>query len=267
MKAAVVPFVAQRVWERDGLPAEYLRCADCDFGFFIPRMDENESARLYRGYRDADYQRARFACEPWYTEDLNCELNVQAKTLASRRSALIAAIEPYISLRQFGRVLDYGGGDGRLVQGIGEPFVYDPSGIETCGGVVALSNPEKHAPYDLIVCAQVLEHVSSPMAVVHHLRSLSYRNTLLYVDVPTQNPASLKFRLNRCVQWLWLAVSRPAAAHALMGTLCWMHEHVNMFTMRSLEKLIKISGSFNVLCSGKHPVHHTSSAWALAVAL
>lgn len=84
---------------------------------------------------------------------------------------------------------DYGGGDGALISEVraSRKISFDPSGnggrngIEVIGERAALPQD-----VDLVTCAQVLEHVSDPAALVDDMILLLRPGGLLYLEVPDQ---------------------------------------------------------------------------------
>ena len=69
------PFLAQRIWRRAAFAVDLVECRQCEFVFYNPRLEPEEEARLYEGYRGEEYQRMRFSAEPWYTErSVRCEM-------------------------------------------------------------------------------------------------------------------------------------------------------------------------------------------------
>src|ERR1700723_3573608 len=70
----VAPFVARRIWNRAPFCVDLVRCTACTFIFYNPRLDDDDLHKLYRNYRDHEYQRARHASEPWYTQQFNFDL-------------------------------------------------------------------------------------------------------------------------------------------------------------------------------------------------
>jgi 2-polyprenyl-3-methyl-5-hydroxy-6-metoxy-1,4-benzoquinol methylase len=108
-------------------------------------------------------------------------------------------------------VLDWGGGNG-----INTPFkdaeidILDMAEKPLkCGKRVTEPDP----PYDLIVCSNVLEHVSYPVEFLNQIKPWMDRSTVLFMEIPKENREQL----------VW-------------------HEHINRFTDESIRRLLAICG-------------------------
>jgi SAM-dependent methyltransferase len=112
------------------------------------------------------------------------------------------------------RVLDWGGDTG-----VNTPFknssieIYDISNTLVMYGK-KIDNPL--ANYDLIVCANVFEHVPYPADLLADIKKIMRPDTVLSIEVPLDEIPYQKKR-----HW---------------------HEHVNFFTPLSLEKLLTRCG-------------------------
>ena len=78
----------------------------------------------------------------------------------------------------------------------------------------------KHS-YDLVVCMQVLEHVSYPKKILKEISNVMNKNSILYIEIPHEK----MIRDNE------LPVHKKH----------W-HEHINFYTKDSLKFLIECSG-------------------------
>jgi SAM-dependent methyltransferase len=83
-------------------------------------------------------------------------------------------------------VLDFAGGKGRLVQDFaGKKYVYDVSGELAVDGVTSLSEADLiDMSFDLVVCAQMLEHATDPLETLKRLLGLVRPGGHLYIEVP-----------------------------------------------------------------------------------
>ena len=181
--AVVAPFVAERMFFGHPPDVELASCPACGLAWFTPRPTDVELALFYLGYRDEHYQRQRQRHEAHYTAAFNDSLNAPRATT------------PFA-----GRVLDWGGYDGRNTPHAHERYVYDPCGAEPVRGVKAWHGE----PVDLVLCCHVLEHLRDPVGELDYLRTLAP----VCVEVPAKRP-----------------------------TRAVMHEHLTFFTPRSLELL------------------------------
>ena len=79
-------FVMDRISE-DFVPGKNRKtrlcyCPECTFAFYEYRMTDEEQGRLYRNYRDEEYQKTREKYECWYTPKINEALNNDRLALA-----------------------------------------------------------------------------------------------------------------------------------------------------------------------------------------
>lgn len=238
--AVLMPFVAKRVFghepvqitEQWGLRdlqqgmaytlCTSLQCQQCGVLFLDYRFCDDEMMRLYQGYRDQRYNDERKRFEPDYGV---------ASQHYEGRAAYIADVEHWLKSRVPANpaILDWGGDSG-----INTPFlesstfthVYDISSVATVEGAVAvdLETISQH-DYDLIICSQVLEHVSYPHEILQQIAASVGEQTLVYLEVPNEalmreNPGSLK----------------------LAGIKRHWHEHINFYTAHSLRQLVERAG-------------------------
>jgi SAM-dependent methyltransferase len=124
-----------------------------------------------------------------------------------------------------GSVLDIGGGDGKLLR----PFVdqgfdcyvtdYNPrrliNGVARLGSTVSDLSPARR--FDVILCNHLLEHIVDPLGFLKALTNHITVGGVLYVEVPDE-------------VWGGLPLPRHAAVH------------LNYFTKRTAEILLKLSG-------------------------
>lgn len=252
-------FLAQRAWGGAPILTELVCCDSCGFRFFERGLSDAEAARYYTDYRSPAYQRQRRRWEPFYTKARHAEVLSWASApgrLVNLRTALAAAG----ALRHFKSVLDHGGSRGDMLHAVSanRKAVFDPSGETTAQGIEAYRE-ESDLPsgWSLILCCQVLEHVSDPLHHVQQLARLLSEDGRLYVEVPPENwrSAAGNGRLRRA----WLsALSRvtpllitadmaSAAARIRWGRvppagLVAMREHLNFFSPDALLALLRRSG-------------------------
>lgn len=123
-----------------------------------------------------------------------------------------------------GSVLDIGGGDGKLLK----PFIdqgfdcyvidYNPSpisGVTRLGSTISDLAPGRR--FDVILCNHFLEHIVDPLGVVKSLTNHITAAGVLHVEVPDE-------------VWGGLPLPHDAAMH------------VNYFTKRTAELLLKLGG-------------------------
>jgi hypothetical protein len=235
--AILMPFLAHRIfdwkpsvidesWALNTIPTgtaysicNSLYCPNCDFLFLDMRFDDSELQKLYNDYRGEEYTRVRDIYEPGYMQR-NVGLNVQ--------NIYIDAIEEYLSpyLKSSPTVLDWGGDTG-----LNTPFlktckrldIYEISGKEVVPGArsVTLEAARKER-YDLVVCCQVLEHVSFPSKVLELMRSCMNPGTVLYLELPHED------------------VMRHGIGGS--GKKRHWHEHINFYSVKSAGRLLENLG-------------------------
>ena len=244
----VSPFLARRIWNRKPFPVKISRCKGCGFAFFNSRMDSNEERKLYSGYRSAEYQKMRFACEPWYTETFNANLNAP-EVWRFRKSKLADIFEQQFHGPKIASILDFGGDRGELIADFApgaEHFVYDISNVQPLPGITALSTLEacKQHQFDLILSSNVLEHVGSPKEALQQIQEISSPSTLIFIEVPYESPFSLFTMTKRLAQNGILLGLRPRISLSMLrpGALVHMHEHVNYFCPAALNHLVQSMG-------------------------
>jgi SAM-dependent methyltransferase len=171
------------------------------------------------------------------------------------------------------RVLDFGGDRGELTRAAfpeAEHFVYDISGVKPAEGVRALHSMEECATveFDLILTSNVLEHVGSPLAITRQIAQVARPGTLLFHEVPLENPASCRARLRRLAMLLIRLAVAPSKGVRLLrrGVLTAMQEHVNYFRPQPLHYLLECSGVrvMETGCYCPDDRSRTMNVWVLA---
>ena len=237
--------------------------------FYNPRLDDADLRSLYGNYRSEEYQRMRFASEPWYTAKFNADL-ASPSHYEIRRAKLAPILRQYVDERKIKRILDYGGDRGDLVVGLfdgAERFVYDISGIPAAAGVTSIHDPAS-CKADLIINSNVLEHVGFPRLLVSEILQAAPKGGLVYLEVPCEFPFGLARIARRLAQIGVIAIRRPALAQfvARPASLYMMHEHINYYSERSLATLMSSCGG-NVIASGSYPMSTSAGkadlAWCL----
>lgn len=129
------------------------------------------------------------------------------------------------------RVLDLGGGDGKLLAPFaerGDEALLVDYNRHPVDGVRRLGDTLEEVPaderFDAAICSHVLEHVPQPLETVHELAAHLHPGAVLYVEVPLE-------------VWRGLPIARDPVTH------------VNFFTPGSLRVLLQVGG-LQVLESG-----------------
>ena len=251
-RATVVPFLTNRIFGRNSFRTSLIYCKTCGFQFYAVRFNENELVRLYNNYRDDEYIRQRNKYEPWYTRRLNDGLFARTETLLNRKKSLLELTENYCLgfSDQIGTVLDFGGDKGQLLDGVfnqSKKFVYEISNVELLPGINRAFFPSPDT-FDFIICSNVLEHVSYPAETIKMIWDMAHENSIVYLEVPFEQPYSVSTIVKRIVQQSMLLIFRPLQFIETfgLGMLTHMHEHVNYFSVKSLQILIENAGFKNV---------------------
>lgn len=246
--AMVSGFLAERIWGKEPWKVELRLCRGCHFAFFNPRLEPQELARLYQGYRDEEYQRMRERHEPNYTKEFNASLgSVEEQTV--RKGLLKNYLGSERELDEIRSVLDFGGDRGQFIIDelrAADRYVYEVSGTTPEPGIISLKSLDECGKrrYDLIMCCHVLEHVPDPLVEMGQITELADESTLIYVELPYGSPFDLEpttfkkriFRLISSNHALTVLLLKMMKSQFLM------HEHINYFDESSLNKLMERCG-------------------------
>ncbi len=230
-------------------------CKDCTFAFYEYRFTLEEDQRLYRNYRDTEYQKTREKYECWYTKKVNNAINSGG---VEKQQAIIKKLLSQLPDKSFRSALDYGGNQGATFYdelGTEEKYVYDISGVVPLPGVKSIRDYKelKAHHYDFIMCNMVFEHLTYPYDVLEQLYELGDSNTIYYMEVPSENPFTrtnkfsiknnLPLLLDRNYNWFRLA---KYYFQQRKQPFMPMKEHINFFTPKSIRVMAENKG-FSVL--------------------
>lgn len=218
-----------------------------------------EAAAYYSGYRSDRYLLQRQQYEPFYTRKVHAQV---AAWLASplRSKALLTSLNKCDAHQPFCQILDWGGGSGALLSEIpaSSKAVYDLDETEPQPGIRRFSSADQmDAAWDLIICAQVLEHLSDPFEALCSMCLQLRSGGLLYLELPDQQwHDGWQPRCGR-LAWLRFLCRHPKLLMIAdcIGTACrvkfgWlpaygfvpMREHINFFTLSSMQALVQRAG-------------------------
>jgi SAM-dependent methyltransferase len=285
--AVVAPFLAHYAVGRRPFLCKLLECSACSFRFFDARLDPDEVARLYSGYRGERYFAERHRWEFWYSRQVNDGIGGDPEEIARRIAALEKLFLPHVNNGKVKTVLDYGGDRGQFIpKSLGiDKFVFELSDAEPEPGVNRIGSEQElnSMKFDFIMALGVLEHCSEPADVLEQLRACLNPGSLLCIAVPYERYGvgfAGKGRLYR--NYLDVLLHLPAALVAVdfysavarirlnhippLG-LVKCHEHLNFFNTNSITALLERSG-FEVVDSkvergAKYP-NKTESLYILA---
>jgi SAM-dependent methyltransferase len=191
---------------RDSVELTELLCRGCGVIVYSPRPSERDIARKYELLKTWETGPGTTAGdEPG-----------EARRAARLRDRLAAELDTVPA-----RVLEIGGGDGRLLAALlaagARCFVVDYAerqipGVERLGDTV--DDLPADAAFDAVVLSHVLEHVAEPGALARRAAGLA---AVLYAEVPVE---------------IWRGT--PIAVDPVI--------HVNHFTVRSLEATLRANG-------------------------
>lgn len=106
-------------------------CDQCTFSFYDKRLTDEESDRLYEGYRGAAYQKLREKYDCWYTEKINDAMNNDSVALKEQQRVIEQMVKKHVPTN-IRVALDYGGNQGDTftdLLGTEKKYVYDISDI------------------------------------------------------------------------------------------------------------------------------------------
>jgi hypothetical protein len=203
-----------------------LHCRSCGHLFVDYRFNENEMTKLYNDYRGLAYSTDRSKYEPGY--------QVQ-NTALSERNSYIDVVEEFLSeFLPKGEIsiLDWGGDTGKNT-----PFstrasvihIYDPSNksVELDGASNIYETKHFLSSYQLVVLANVLEHIPFPENTLKDLLDHMARETILYLEVPYEG-----------IQ----ASASQDPPYSLQTQRVHWHEHINLFSSLSLRRILERCG-------------------------
>lgn len=255
LNASFADFITDRVFDNHEHAVNLIHCNDCEFAYYDYRFNDEECGKLYAGYRNEEYQKQREKHECWYTKEINDLIGKNDAEVKNRNKNLIELLKKHTDISQIKSILDFGGDKGQFIPDVftdAKKYVYEISGVETITGVQSIDTFEDCAKndYNLIICAHVLEHVADPTSVIKQIKSLMKKGQYLYVELPFDSPlhkkktSNLGFLFNKYFSWMnilkhFLKSKRKKKSYQA-------HEHINHFTPKSIEVLLKKEG-FKIL--------------------
>jgi len=178
--------------------------------FLDIRYTDEQMTQLYMNYRDEEYVSVRETYQPKYRS-----LNKWFDERVPYMDAIEAMLAPHLTFPV--SILDYGGDTGHNTPFAGRRsllHIYDIGNNPVIPGALWVDrNTASLFRYDLIVCANVLEHVPSPEDVLRDILTLMDEPTVLFIEVPFDG-----------------------------GNKDYWHEHINYFTGLGIETLLSRCG-------------------------
>lgn len=238
-------------------PTKLCFCKRCTFAFYDYRISDEESGRLYDGYRGKKYQKTRERYECWYTAKVNEALNSDTAALESQKTVIERIVSQNVK-HELRTALDYGGNESRTftpMLGTQEKFVYDISHVETIAGVQGISDFDelKKHHFDFVMCNHLFEHLADPVGTMRLIREIGDQDTIFYIETPSENPFTKenKFSIRKNFALLF----NPTYSNLKLTKYYFqqrkqpfmpMKEHINFYTPESMRKLAEMNG-FRVL--------------------
>ena len=187
-KAHFAPFLIERMFGRNKMPARLIHCESCGIYYSEYRSNNIEMDKLYKDYRGETYVKQRIRFEPEYTADIYYNKEVERQ----RKKRLGGYLKENISRESIHYFLDYGGDNGGFIPDEfdnAHRYVYDISGVDVVTGVCRIKSLDelKNYSWDLITCCNVLENVSDPLQIVKIMADLLHSGSYLYIEVPYEN--------------------------------------------------------------------------------
>jgi hypothetical protein len=215
--AILAPFIAHRVFGRDcEVQCGTLACNDCGLIFQAYRYVGTEMLRLYMDYRSTEYVATRARYEEHYPE-----VDKWLEGIVPYMPEIEAILTPHLTFPV--SVLDWGGDDGHNA-----PFadkrsllhVYDIGNKSVIEGATAIAFPTARR-YDLVVCANLLEHVPYPTDTLQDIKGSMDSHSILYIEVPYE---TARYHIKDFLaDGIW-------------------HEHINYFSRQSIIKMLAMCG-------------------------
>lgn len=211
--------------------AEFTGCGTCAMMIYRPRPTPADIDAKYAGAaKNKDFNPTKFE---------------RSKRLERRSTRLHQILRPHLKkpIREC-RILDFGGGDGRLLA----KFVEEGATcelIDFCStpiaGVTRVGSTEQDlredSRYDAIVCSHVVEHLADPLGVLKKLSDVLDPQGMIYVEVPVE-----------------VRKNMPAGREPVT--------HINFFIPESLRALMERAGYVVDRC-GLTAYPHPRGGWTL----
>ena len=229
-------------------------CSECKGAGFTITYDNSQMNNLYSGYRGSVYEKKRKKWENWYTSEYNAS-HESDEFINERLNKIKGFIEEQ-GISDISSVLDVGGDRGQYIPQFGnvtKKYVLEKSNRELISGVIRVKDLAELNNVDLVIYAHILEHVKDPMTEIEELLKIA---RYIYIEIPSGIPRSSKLRKSRIFQMLvvlasfipqvWTNLCAPAAGRGVTSNILRQSEHLNFFTMESMEAL---ANKLNLQCT------------------
>lgn len=225
LKAEPFPFLEKRMFQRKIENGVLICCKDCGFIYSNFRPTKEESARYYKDYFSGEYNKERSECEPEFAKvvDKVTEELYGEKALNIRKNIMRKLFSRHFSPDDISNALDFGGGEGKLIQNEfcnAKTYVYDIQNIKPVDGVERIEFEQLNSKtFDFIMCNNMLEHLANPIDEINKLKNLMHEGSYLYIELPFEEFDTRGFA-NKVYK---------------------IHEHINFFSTKTLKKIFNSS--------------------------
>ena len=227
--AHIAPFLKLRAGVAEGATAHSHFCDACEHLFYTPMLTPAQLAQLYDGYRGEDYTQQRISVEGSYAAIAALFMSRDTAHYDERRAFYAKHFRSRADLT--GRVVDFGGGEGyfaRFAFPNAEVTVVEES-FERDGGDLA----SLLAGAQVLFCAHVLEHLPRPYEHLVAMTRVLEPGALVYIETPHEHAGELADDF-AAIERHYLGGGRMI--HTALNVL---HEHVAIFSARSIEALMR----------------------------
>jgi hypothetical protein len=262
--AIIAPFIQEYVLlSKDKTITKLNQCNSCGHRFYEDRFDDNEMDKLYSSYRGEKYLFTRKKNEFWYSEHIN-NANLDTSIIEKRKEGLKHFLKPHLLESKNDLIIaDIGGDAGQFIplEIAKQAYVVEASAQKPVQDVTRVhSINDIPKPVDLVICAHVLEHISTPEQFVSEIvSSINFANNcIFYFEVPLErfyiSPLLKKNFYQKYLKtiltfrWITIGVdffsvlSRSYLNAVFPPFIIKLHEHLNYYSKDSLCELINKSG-------------------------
>jgi hypothetical protein len=211
---------------RNAVLLEIQACTSCSFVQTKHGFSDESLNNLYRDYRSETYNRERIHYEPSY-RSIASQVGSSQEEIDARIETLTSWLQNLIVPDSSFSMLDYGGADGKFLPRMaGDKYVFEISNIEPVPDVVSIKDESQLKLYSYIQLAHILEHVNQPLEMVCRVSRWLLPGAYLYIEVPQDFTDA---KLSQLVAGTYSGVVP-------------IHEHINLYNARSVEKLMSSAG-------------------------
>lgn len=258
-------FLSERAFGAKPKPVKIYECSECGLRWSERGLSEEEGMKLYSGYRGDQYFTQRHSYEPWYSRELNDGIGSEVEMVARRKILLEALEQAQFNPNASFSVADHGGDRGQMLLGFPNAIkkVFDLSGVELEPGCERIERiKDEVGRNDLVLTCHVLEHLTDPKAGLLEAASLAKPKGLVFVELPDEQfkgawqPPFQRWLLHWLIGKQKILLLTDFLNTGMRAKLRWIpplgfvvvREHLQYFTIRSIEKLMTECGLEVLLC-------------------